>query len=124
MGKRLVGKVTIVADGNTLLTNLDCTYQLADEQGTAMMGDGGLNGITYKPVAGIVECTISSNDDVDLEVLKPSAAADINLLVQPDAGKPYAFPHASQINPIKVTAEGGGKIPLQFVSKTSSAVTT
>lgn len=122
MGKRLLGRLTVSMNNQPLLTNKDCSFELADEEGKEQMGDLGLNGIIYTPNPGVVECSISVSDDVDLQALRPSVASDVTCLVQGDAGGTWSFPHASQLTKIKATGADGGKVALRFVSATSPKV--
>lgn len=117
---RLLGKATVTADGNVLLSNLDCEFTLAGEKREAQMGDNGMNGFTGEPVSGEVKLSVSIDDNIDLQAL--ANQTDVTVMVKGDAGGVWSFPHAVQLMPINPKAKKGGQLSLQYASATSVKV--
>lgn len=113
---RLLGKATVTANGQALLTNLDVEFQLAGEKRDPEMGDNGMNGWSGEPVPAFVKGTVSIDASTDLDAL--SNQTDVTVTVVGDNGQVYTFPHAVQCNPINPKANKGGKLALNYVAAT------
>lgn len=117
---RLLGKATVTADGQVLLTNLDCEFTLAGEKREEQMGDNGFNGYTGEPVPAEVKASISVSDSTDLQAL--ANQTDVTVTVKGDAGGVWSFPHAVQMLAINAKAKKGGQLALRYVAATSAKV--
>lgn len=119
MANKLLGRVTVLRNGNQLLSNKGCKFSLAGVSRKPVIGDTP-HGYTEEAVVGEVEFTISLSDDVDLQDLANDE--DTTLMVTGDAGGSWLYPHAVQQNRIEATGGDGGQVPLKYFAATTQKV--
>lgn len=119
MGTKLLGRVSLKVNGQTILSKRGSTLDPGGEKRTPVVGSSSVHGFSAELMPPMVTCKITQT--ANLAVTDVAAISDATLLWQGDDGISYVLTGAWCMEPPKL-AEVDGEMDVQFCAMTCERV--
>jgi hypothetical protein len=120
MAARITGRIEVLVDGVPLLNKAGAVASglgLSGEQSFELepvIGDTGIHGFTEKPIAAMLEVTITDRDDISLNDLAKIRENGTVIFRAAGGGKAYTMEGATCTRNFTITG-GEGETPIKFL---------